>query len=250
MRALCVENKLGEIEVMGSEHSIIYVMRHIDIGRHINIPYKKVGITGAGNASLTSRLHQISNTKSPIKAQYVAAWKHDNAQALEKALHSLLENMRVEGEWFFDEDDSLVERMQPIMDLLGASVIEIEESDDGYTKNIIKKELKEKEKAGHILLGEISDLLKSPFRSTSRKDGPTFYSNEKQLTYYISARISGKHNLGIGRSKGIYDKLSTFIAELGYDSDKARKGGVRIMGIDSNSIANIINAIEKSFDPS
>ena len=28
--------------------TIIYVMRHIDIGGHIDIPYKKVGITGAG----------------------------------------------------------------------------------------------------------------------------------------------------------------------------------------------------------
>ena len=36
--------------------SILYVMRHIDIGGHIEIPYKKVGITGAGNATLDSRL--------------------------------------------------------------------------------------------------------------------------------------------------------------------------------------------------
>jgi hypothetical protein len=91
--------------------SIIYVMRHIDIGGHIDIPYKKVGITGEGNATLTSRLQQISNTKSPIKAQCVAAWQYDNARALETALHSLLEDSRVEGEWFLDKDDTLVERM-------------------------------------------------------------------------------------------------------------------------------------------
>lgn len=53
--------------------SILYVMRHIDIGGHIEVPYKKVGITGAGSATLDSRLQQISNTKSPIKAQCVAA---------------------------------------------------------------------------------------------------------------------------------------------------------------------------------
>jgi len=53
--------------------TIIYVMRHIDIGGHIEIPYKKVGITGAGNATLSSRLQQISNTKSPIKAQCQAS---------------------------------------------------------------------------------------------------------------------------------------------------------------------------------
>jgi len=224
-------------------------MRHIDIGGNIDIPYKKVGITGGGNASLTSRLQQISNTKSPIKAQYVAAWKHDNAQALEKALHSLLENIRVEGEWFLDKEDNLVERMQPIMELLGATGIKIKQTDDDYTKTIIQKELKEKEKADHILLGEISDLLKTPLRSTSRKNGPTFYSDEKELTYYVGARKSGNHNLSIGRSKGIYNELSTFIAELGYDVEQAPKGNTRLMGINSQSIANIINKIEASFVP-
>mgnify|MGYP000090620280 CR=1 FL=1 len=235
---------------MSNDHSIIYVMRHIDIGGNIDIPYKKVGITGAGNATLTSRLQQISNTKSPIKAQYVAAWKHDNAQALEKALHSLLENTRIEGEWFLDKENNLVERMQPIMNLLGATVINIKESDDDYTKSIIQKEIKEKEKADHILLGEISEHLKYPLRSTSRKGGPTFYSDKKELTYYVGARKSGNHNLSIGRSKGIYSALSTFIAEQGYDVEQAPKGNTRVMGITSISIANIINSIEGSFNPS
>ena len=38
---------------MNNQHTIVYIMRHIDIGGHIDIPYKKVGITGAGNATLT-----------------------------------------------------------------------------------------------------------------------------------------------------------------------------------------------------
>jgi len=51
---------------MDSAHIIICVMRHVDIGGHIENPYKKIGITGGGNATLTSRLSQISNTKSLI----------------------------------------------------------------------------------------------------------------------------------------------------------------------------------------
>ena len=86
-------------------------------------PYKKVGITGAGNATLSSRLQQISNTKSPIKAQYIAAWEHDDARAVENALHILMEDSRVEGEWFLDKEDTLVERMQPIMELIGAKAL-------------------------------------------------------------------------------------------------------------------------------
>lgn len=234
---------------MSNDHSIIYVMRHIDIGGNIDIPYKKVGITGSGNATLTSRLQQISNTKSPIKAQYVAAWEHDNAQAVEKALHSLLENIRIEGEWFLDVEDTLIERMQPIMELLGARVITIKKSDDDYTKNIMDKEKKEKSKAEHILVGEISEHLNHPLRTSPRKTGPTFFSNNKQLTYYIAPRKSGNHNLIIGKSKGIYKQISSFIEDFGYDVEQGPKGSARVMGISSESIANIINAIEKSFNP-
>jgi len=227
-------------------HSIIYIMRHIDIGGHIDIPYKKVGITGAGNATLNSRLQQISNTKSPIKAQCVAAWEHGNAREIESAFHLLMEDSRVEGEWFLDKEDTLVERIQPMMALIGANQIEIEESDDAYTKNVIEREVVAKQKSDHILLGEISTLLDQPLRSSSRKAGPTFFS-EKKLTYYVNARKSGNHHLSFGRSQDIFNDLKAFIESLGYDVEQNNKGSAKVLSINSEAIAEIINAIEKDF---
>src|SRR5690606_34801338 len=130
-------------------------------------------------------------TKSPIKAQCVAAWSHENAKAVEAALHLLMDDSRVEGEWFLDKDDTLVERMSPIMELIGAVVIPIQESQDAYTQSVLKIEREAKQKSDHILLGEVADLLNSPLRSSSRKGGPTFFSDSKQLTYYVAARKSG-----------------------------------------------------------
>jgi len=233
---------------MNNRQSIIYVMRHIDIGGYIDIPYKKVGITGAGNATLTSRLQQISNTKSPIKAQCVAAWEHDNAQEIENALHSLLEDSRIEGEWFIDKDDSLVDRMQPIMNLLGATELHVEESEDSYTKNVIRKENENKNKLHQTFIGEISNLLNNPLRTSVRKSGPTLYSEEKQLTYYIGYRKSGNHNLSIGRSKDVYDDLKEYLESQGYDCEKSSKEHARIMGISAEVIAEIINTIEEGFE--
>ena len=167
---------------MNNQHTIVYVMRHIDTGGHIDIPYKKVGITGYGSATLTSRLQQISSTKSPIKAQCIAAWEHHDAKAVENALHILLEESRVEGEWFYDKDDSLVERMEPIMALLNARAITIESSDDNYTKSILKKENDSKSASNKTLLGEISELLNEPLRTSIRLSGPTFFSDKTNLT--------------------------------------------------------------------
>ena len=233
-----------------SQHTIIYVMRHIDSGGHIEIPYKKIGITGAGNATLTSRLQQISNTKSPIKAQCIAAWEHDDAMALEKAMHSLLEDSRVEGEWFLDKDDTLVERMQPIMNLLNAKEIEIESAEDSYTKNILRKESESKSASNQTLLGIISELLNEPLRTSIRTSGPTFFSDKTNLTYYVGHRKSGNHNLEIGRSNKVYQKLKAFLEAKDFEADQHPRGHAVIMGLTSQMLADLINTVESEFEAS
>jgi len=232
---------------MKSKQTIVYIMRPFDIGGQIDIPYKKVGITGAGNATLDSRLQQISNTKSPIKAQCIAAWEHENARDVENAIHLLLEDTRVEGEWFLDKDDSLVERMHPIMDLIGAKEVEITPTDDLYSKEILEKEGASRKKADHELLGEIAGMLKHPMRSSSRVSGPTFFSDKKKLTFYANARKSGEHSLHIGRSKQIYSKLKSFLEENGIDCSQGKRGSLKIFGITSKRIAQVINLIESEF---
>ena len=223
-------------------------MRHIDIGGHIDIPYKKVGITGLGNATLSSRLQQISNTKSPIKAQCIAAWEHTDAKSVESAMHLLLDDNRVEGEWFYDKEDTLVERMQPMMELLGASEIEIEGADDSYTKNILKKESDSKSASNQSLLGEISELLDEPLRTSIRKGGPTFFSDKTKLTYYIGYRKSGNHNVSFGRSKEIFDQLSAFLEEKGFDVEQHARGHAIIMGHSAETLAELINTTESEFN--
>lgn len=232
---------------MNDQHTIVYVMRHIDIGGHIEIPYKKVGITGQGNATLTSRLQQISNTRSPIKAQCIAAWQHTDAKAVETAMHLLLDDNRVEGEWFFDKDDTLVERMQPMMELLGAKEIEIEGAEDSYTKNILRKENESKSTSNQTLLGEISELLNDPVRTSIRKGGPTFFSDKTNLTYYIGHRKSGNHRVSIGRSKEIYDQLSAFLEEQGYDVEQHARGHAMVNGQSAELLAELINITESNF---
>jgi len=233
---------------VNNKHTIIYIMRHIDIGGYIDIPYKKIGITGSGNASLTSRLQQISNTKSPIKAQCIAAWQHTDAKAVETAMHLLLDDNRVEGEWFYDKDDMLVERMLPMMSLLGAKEIKIEGAEDTYTKNILKKESNSKSASNQALLGKISSLLEEPLRAKIRQGGPTFFSDKTNLTYYIGYRKSGNHNLDIGRSKEIYGELSTFLEEQGYDVEQHTRGYAMINGKSIEELADLLNITESSFN--
>ena len=235
---------------MSNQHTILYVMRHIDIGGHIDIPYKKVGITGSGNATLTSRLQQISNTKSPIKAQCIAAWEHHDAKAVENALHLLLDDNRIEGEWFLDKNDTLIERMQPIMELLQAKEVSIEGAEDSYTKNVLKRESESQSALNKSLLGEISELLESPLRSSVRKVGPTFFSDKTNLTYYVNLRKSGNHHLNIGRSNKVYDELASYLEPKDVDIEQHPKGYAMIASVTSDMIAELINFIESGFNAS
>ncbi len=231
-----------------SMQTILYIMRHIDIGGYIDIPYKKIGITGAGNATLSTRLQQISNTKSPIKAQCIAAWKVNDAKKLENALHTVLSNERVEGEWFYDKDDDLVDRMAPLLELLNAEKIEIEDNADSYTRNIIQKENSSKHQFGKMVLGEISEKLIAPLRTSIRVAGPTFFSDRTSLTYYVNIRKSGNHNLNFGRSKGRYEEIEIFLQEQGFDVEQHERGYAMLHGLTSNTIAELINSTETNFD--
>ncbi len=227
--------------------AILYIMRHIDIGGHIDIPYKKIGITGTGSATLSSRLQQISNTKSPIKAQCLAAWKFKDAKKLEYALHNVLSQDRVEGEWFYDKDDDLVERITPLLELLEARKIEIANDSDSYTKEIIQKENDSKTKFCQMILGEIAGQLEVSLRSSVRTSGPTFFSDKTDLTYYINARKSGNHNIDFGRSKGQSQELKDFLQKLGFEVEQHERDYAMVYGLSSDIIAEIINNLEENF---
>ncbi len=162
-------------------------------------------------------------------------------------MHLLLDDNRVEGEWFYDKDDTLVERMQPMMELLGANEIEIEGAEDSYTKNILKKESESKSVSNQTLLGEISELLGSPLRTSIRKGGPTFFSDKTKLTYYIGYRKSGNHNVSIGRSKEVYGQLSAFLEEQSYDVEQHSRGHAMVNAQPVEVLAELINITESNF---
>lgn len=234
------------MDAKSEKHCIIYVMRHVDIGGNIEIPYKKIGITGKGNATLTSRLQQISNTKSPIKSMCSAAWEHDDAQKVERAIHLLLEGERVEGEWFLDRDDSLIERMAPLMTLLGAKTIKIKPSNDDETQAVIMRENNLLTNKTDSLVGEISRKLHSPLKVNSRKAGPTIFG--ESFTYYINVRKSGRHKLSLGKSKNIIPKITEFLKERNYDNlDVDGDGALSIYGIEINAIIKLIKVTEQEF---
>ncbi len=225
---------------MDNKPNIVYVMRYIDIEGCVNdIPYKKIGITRIEN--LDNRVQQISGTKSPIKVQCVFAWSHDNAREIEKALHTLLKDLKSEGEWFKDKHNNLADRMKLIMKLLGTKEEIIKNSNDNLTKSVLKKENEHIESFNQKLLDEITPLLdnKKPNPSKKSPEGPTIHGDIFNFT--VHHRKTVPNTLYISKSKERFKPLIAFLKEKGFECGQSGDDTLSITRLSIQEIANIIN---------
>ena len=249
---------------MSDKQNIVYVIEYIDNEGHANIPYKKIGITGAGNATLSERLAQLqeqlrpssSDTIMPIQLRYLKVWSHDKASEIEDILHDHFDDVRSVGEWFIDKDNNLIDKIMPIMKEQGAKEENIE-----YYNNHMKiiREEKNKEK-NKILLKEVIDCLPSDLQSLDPSPGVNDVSripgNQSRLTFYVHRRSSEYHHLSIGRinseiskSNNVSEQLKEFLTTKGF---KWKMWGdeVAVKHLKPQQIANIIKVIEAEFKPS
>ena len=83
------------------------------------LPYKKIGKT---TVSVIIREKQINNfgTKMPLQYRMVAAWEVNDCDAEERFLHQVFSPKRVQGEFFDDVDNSLINAISVIMSHNGA----------------------------------------------------------------------------------------------------------------------------------
>ncbi len=69
-------------------------------------PIKKIGIT---TDHPERRERELLGTVSPVKISIVKAWTGINARAVEQMLHTILDNSRLDGEYFWDGNETLVD---------------------------------------------------------------------------------------------------------------------------------------------
>jgi len=99
----------------------IYIKQFSDVNGYELPNYKKIGIA----KDVEERRKQLSGTKAPIFVETVCAWDfpENNARAVEQAIHGLLSNKRTDGEWFHDDDNSIVESIGNLMSAFGFNKI-------------------------------------------------------------------------------------------------------------------------------
>ncbi len=234
---------------MDNKQNIVYVMQYVDIKGHVNnIPYKKIGIT----TNVSNRLQQMNNTNSPLMVECVIAWRHDEALTIEKDLHILFDNIKSKGEWFTDENNTLIDEIKPTIEKWGAKEVDLEE-DDKRMKILRKEKFK-------VLLDKIIDCLPPSLHnlktSIELQFGPRISGNKSELTFYVYRKSSDKHHLSIGRisseiskRNNVSDQLKKFLAERGFDECVMWGDEVVVKNLLPQQIADIINSAEAEFNP-
>ena len=110
--------------------NIVYVASCSDLATGERLQSAKVGIS---QSEADKRIRSLNSTKQPFVVELEAAWSFENsslsADAVEAAIHALLEPDRINGEWFRDVEHDLADRVGKAIVKLGGSPVGDENQD-------------------------------------------------------------------------------------------------------------------------
>mgnify|MGYP000900580130 CR=1 FL=1 len=94
-------------------------------------PIKKIGIT----TDLPQRRErELLGTLSPVKVAIVRAWTGVDARKVESMLHTILDNSRLDGEYFWDGNETLVDAVSRFIATYHPEAVPIQIGDDQDVK--------------------------------------------------------------------------------------------------------------------
>ena len=197
-------------------------------------PIKKIGITTDHPAR---REKELLGTLSPIKISIVKAWTGIDARALESMLHNLLDNLRLDGEYFWDGNETLVDSVSDFISAYHPEAKEVFITDDADVQAASDAAIK---KSSQRIYAEVVPELEEmdiEYKITKNEKGVRFPMGDYRLL--ISGKTGGRYTLTIwSNTKSTEDALKDFVGSqelspLGSDDSSRR---ARIPMADLNMI--------------
>ena len=169
-------------------------------------PIKKIGIT---TDHPERREKELLGTISPIKVSIVKAWTGVDAREVESMLHTLLDNSRLDGEYFWDGNETLVDGVVAFIEKYYPEAEEITINDSPDVKaasaSVDKKNVLR-------IYEEVVPMLEEiglDYNVTKNEKGVRIKAGEYNL--HIGARTGGRYTLTIwSKKKSTEDALKDF----------------------------------------
>ncbi len=238
------------------KHTILYIMRSVHLDGRIFVNDKKVGVTGKGNATLKSRISQLSSTKNNFGAQCIAAWEvsesdENSALYYEIKLHNLLKNQMVpcstggKVEWFYDDGNELQDVVNVVAEhaekwaMVPVNVEKLQDENALALANKAKKASFE----------QVSEMVKafssSKFSSEVITKSCVRFSTDDGRSFHINVRADlNKQYISISKTQHDHERYENLcIANMFKSQISPKSGNLRVYAKSPREIAKVIDAL-------
>lgn len=169
-------------------------------------PIKKIGIT---TDHPERRERELLGTVSPVKIAIIKAWTGIDARKVESMLHTILDNIRLDGEYFWDGNETLVDAVTNFMGSYHPESTEIELSNDADVEAAAKAV--QKKNSERIYTEAIPKLeeFSIQYGLVKQGKGVSFKLGEYKLV--LVGRTNGRYTLTIwSKTKTTEQTLTDF----------------------------------------
>ena len=169
-------------------------------------PIKKIGIT---TNHPEQRERELLGTISPVKIAIVKAWTNIDARKVESMLHTVLDNTRLDGEYFWDGNETLVEAVTDFIQVYHPEAKEINISDESDV--VAATQAVEKKSSQRIYTEVVPKLDELSIKYNVTKNGKAvkFKLGEYNLALY--GKTGGRYTFTIwSKTKTTEDALADF----------------------------------------
>ena len=205
-------------------------------------PIKKIGIT---TNHPERRERELLGTISPVKIAIVKAWTNIDARKVESILHTILDNTRLDGEYFWDGNETMVDAVTDFMQVYHPEAKEINITDESdvlaatqaaqkkssqriYTEVVpkldelsIKYNITKSGKAVRFKLGEYNLALSGKTgglytftiwsKTKTTEEALNDFSNSQELSAHGSENSDRRARIPMSRLETILESISKFI---------------------------------------
>jgi hypothetical protein len=162
-------------------------------------PVKKIGIT---TDHPERRERELLGTVSPVKVAIVKAWTNIDARKVETMLHTILDNIRLDGEYFWDGNETLVEAVSDFISSYHSEAEEITLSEDSDVAAATKAVQKKSSQRIYTEVVPHLEQLSVKYHITKNGRGVRFKLGDYQL--HLGGKTGGRYTLTIwSRAKSV-----------------------------------------------
>ncbi len=169
-------------------------------------PVKKIGIT---TDHPEKRERELLGTISPVKIAIVKAWTGVDARKIESMLHTILDNTKLDGEYFWDGNETLIDAVSEFIALYHPEAQEIAISDD--TDVIAATEAVQKKNSQRIYTEVVPKLKALSIQHNITKNGKGVRFRLSDYSFHLGSKTGGRYTLTIwSKSKSTEQAILDF----------------------------------------